>query len=281
MNYKMGGVLILVFLTTWIANCQKPLQSYPTGATIDSKVIRYSQYGDNWFSTCGSDGDFYTSQCDGRGWLDKNENQREFKNNQIWRLTGHPENSLQAEMLEGYPDYSRTGITEIYGPVIPPDNPTKFPLPNSKEKDGWNWYGYGIVSIDGNMYQFISHCAERYGWGWFDGTQLIWSPKDDEKWLRWNGSDASDRNRWLLNEGENKLMFFNEPEYAFSFISVAQFGRDYEENKDGYVYLYSPEGKLKSSTLSMARVKKKDILNRSKWEYFIRTNDKGIAEWAI
>lgn len=51
-------------------------------------------------------------------------------------------------------------------------------------------------------------------------------------------------------------MFFNEPEYTFSFISVAQFCRDYQENKDGYVYLYSPEGKLKS-----ARVKKEDLLD--------------------
>jgi len=280
MSYKLRNALLTILFALFILACQKSEKAYPVSATLDSKVIRNSEYGDNWFSTWGSDGAFYTSQCDGRGWLDDNGNIREFKNNQIWRITGGPDSaSFRAEILEGYPDYSRTGITEIYGPIIAPDTTTKFPLPNSKERDGWNWYGYGIVSIDGNMYQFISHCAKRYGWGWFDGTQLIWSPKADKKWLRWNGTDAGDRNRWLLNEGGNKLMFFNEPDFAFSFISVAQFGQDYRENKDGYVYLYSPDGKLKSNCLNMARVKKEDILDRNKWEYFIKINKKGEAEW--
>jgi len=83
-------------------------------------------------------------------------------------------------MLKGFPDYSRTGLTEIYGPIVEPDAVTKFP-PAGKLRDGWNWYGYGIISIDGNLYQFISHCADRFGWGWFDGTQLIWRPKGEKK----------------------------------------------------------------------------------------------------
>ena len=155
--------------------CQGPKKIYPTGAELDSMAIRSGDYGDNYFSTWGSDGAIYTTQCD--------------------------------------------------------------------------------------------------GWGWFDGTQLIWSPKGDTKWMRWNGTDAGDRDRWLLNEGGNQLMFFNEPDYAFSFISVAQFRQDYQENKDGYVYLYAPEGKLKSASLNMARVKKEDLLDRDKWEYFTLINE--------
>jgi hypothetical protein len=275
------NLVLLTLFTMFIAGCHKST-TYPVGATLDSTVIRYGDVGDNWFSTWGSDGALYAAQCDGRGWLDDDGNMREFKNNQIWRITGSPDSAnIQAEMLEGYPDYSRTGITEIYGPIISPDTTTRFPLPKSKELGAWNWYGYGIVSIDGNIYQFISHCADKKGWGWFDGTQLIWSPKGDKRWLRWNGTDASDRNRWLLNEGGNQLMFFNEPDYAFSFISVAQFGQDYNENKDGYVYLYSPEGKLKSANLNMARVKKENILDRDKWEYFTQINEKGKAEWIM
>ena len=263
----------------FVASCKKS-PKYPVNAKLDSKVTRIAEWGDNWFCTWGSDGALYTAQCDGRGWLDDNGNKREFKNNQIWRITGSPDSAnLHAEMLVGYPDYSRTGLTEIYGPVIPPDTVIEFPPPGSKLLEDWNWYGYGIVSIDGNLYQFISHCAERYGWGWFDGTQLIWSPKGSKKWLRWNGTDAGDRYRWLLNEGGNQLMFFNEPAYAFSFISVAQFGQDYRENRDGYVYLYSPEGKERSYNVNLARVKKEDILDRSKWEYFRYINDKGKAEW--
>ena len=55
-------------------------------------------------------------------------------------------------------------------------------VPNGKLRDGRKWYGYGLVSIEGNMYQFISHCGERYDWGWFDGTQLIWRLKGQEGW---------------------------------------------------------------------------------------------------
>ncbi len=275
------NLLLLILFTTFVVACKKP-KTYPVDAILDSKVIRTGDVGDNWFSTWGSDGALYTAQCDGRGWLDDDGNKREFKNNQIWRITGSPDSvNIHAEMIEGYPDYSRSGLTEICGPIISPDTVTRFPLPNSEERRFWNWYGYGIVSIDGNMYQFISHCAERYGWGWFDGAQLIWSSKGDKRWFRWNGTDATDRNRWLLNEGGNQLMFFNEPDYAFSFISVAQFGQDYRENKDGYVYIYSPEGKLKSFNLNMARVKKENILDRNKWEYFTKTDEKGEAEWVV
>lgn len=254
---------------------------YPVGAELDTTVFRSGHRGDNWFSTWGEDGALYTAQCDGSGWLYENGDKREYKNNLIWRITGGPDSaSFKTERLEVYPDYSRTGLTEIYGPIVPPDTGIQF-VPPGKLRDGWNWYGYGIISIDGNLYQFISHCGDRYGWGWFDGTQLIWRPKGEENWMRWNGTDAHDRNRWLLNEGDNQLMFFNEPEYAFSFISVAQFGQDYRLNKDGYVYLYSPEGKLKSSTMNMARVKKEDITDRSKWEYFIEHKDNGEAEWGL
>lgn len=271
------GILFFIAVVSSIT-CQSPRQ-YPVGVEIDPAVFRSGEKGDNWCMTWGSDGALYTAQCDGRGWYDKDGNKREFKNTQIWRINGGPDaDSFKAEMIDGFPDYSRTGLTEIYGPVIPPDSVTKFPPPG-RLRDGWNWYGYGLVSIDGNMYQFISHCAQRYGWGWFDGTQLIWRPKGQKNWIRWNGSDAHDRDRWLLDEGGNQLMFFNEPDYAFSFITVAQFGQDYRENEDGYVYLYSPEGKERAANLNMARVRKESITDRQEWEYFVKRKAHGEAEW--
>ncbi len=270
---------LLVITFGGLTSCQSPSKKIPVGVEFDPHIFRSGEKGDNWCMTWGADGALYTAQCDGRGWYDENGKKRDFKNTQIWRITGGPDSAgFKAEMLEGFPDYSRTGYTEIYGPIIPPDSATRFPPPG-KLRDGWNWYGYGLVSVDGNMYQFISHCAQRYGWGWFDGTQLIWRPKGQKNWIRWNGTDAGDRDRWLLNEGGNQLMFFNEPDYAFSFITVAQLGRDYRENKDGYVYLYSPEGKEKAANLNMARVKKDKITDRNEWEYFVKLKDNGQAEW--
>ncbi len=290
-HFSIRGASYLSFVTLVSVTICQALAGHPVGVEIDPQVMRSGDNGDNWCMTWGEDGALYTAQCDGRGWLDENGNMREFKNTHIWRITGGPDSksphatfaerkaTFRAEMMEVFPDYSRSGLTEIYGPIIPPDDVTKFVPAGTKLRDGWNWYGYGLVSVGGNMYQFISHCAERYGWGWFDGTQLIWRPKGQKTWKRWNGTDAHDRERWLLNEGGNQLLFFEEPEYAFSFVSVAQFGRDYRQNRDEYIYLYSPEGKERAAYLNMARVKKAEILNRDNWEYFSKLNEDGSAEW--
>ncbi len=250
----------------------------PTGIGFNNYVFRSGDNGDNWCLTWAADGDLYTSQCDGRGWRYPDGRQRDFMNNHIWRIAGGPDSaSFRSVFVEDAPDYSRTAQKEIYGPIVQPDTCIEFPPP--ERLDTWNWYAYGIVSIDGNIYQFISHCGERSGFGWFDGSQLIWRPQGKEKWLRWNGSDANDRSKWLINEGDNQLFFFEEPDLAFSWITIAQFGQDYRENKDGYVYIYSPEGKEKSNLLNMARVKKGDILNRSRWEFFAGFDNSLKTQW--
>ncbi len=280
LNLKINSILLLILFAFITSMCTEEKQ-YPVGVDFDSEIVRLGEKGDNWCMTVGDDGALYTAQCDGRGWFNEDGTKRDFKNTQVWRITGGPDAaSFYAEMIN-FPDYSRTGLTEIHGPVLPPDSVTKFPSQNEKLLHDWNWYGYGIVSVDGNLYQYISHCGARRGWSWFDGTQLIWRPKSENSWKRWNGTDAHNRDRWLLNEGGNQLMFFNEPDYAFSFITVAQFGKDYQQNKDDYIYLYSPEGRLKAANLNMARVKKENILDRNKWEYFTQINDKGEAEWIM
>lgn len=250
----------------------------PVGVEFDPYVFRSGDNGDNWCVTWANDDLLYTSQCDGRGWLDDNGEQRDFMNNRVWKISGGPNAaSFNPIWIEEAPDYSRTTQEHVYGPIDSSDSRIQFP-PQHK-LDVWNWYPYGIVSIDGNIYQFMSHCGEKHGFGWFDGTQLIWRPKGKDNWLRWNGSDANSNDKWFINQRYNQLFFFNEPDLAFSFITVAQYGKDYSENKDGYVYLYSPEGKEKSNRLNMVRVKKEDILNRDQWEFFENRNEDGSASW--
>jgi len=72
MNNSYKNFLLLPVLALLTSTCQEHEKAYPIGAKLDSKVIRSSEYGDNWFSTWGEDGAFYTAQCDGRGWLDEN-----------------------------------------------------------------------------------------------------------------------------------------------------------------------------------------------------------------
>lgn len=268
-------ILLVFFSALFACNREIPV---PVDVEIDDHVMRHGDRGDNWFMTWGADGALYSNQCDGRGWINPDGSLRNYHNNVIWRIEGGPDSASFSPEPIHYPDYSRTGYTEIHGPILSPDTAIKFPPPGAIRK-GWNWYGYGLLSVDGNLYQFISHCGAQYGWGWFNGSQLIWRPKGQEKWIRWNGTDAHDRDRWLLNEGGNQLMFFEEPDTAFSFISFAQYGQDYSLNRDGYIYIYSPEGKQQAENLNMARVKKEEITDRKKWEYFVRHLENGEAEW--
>lgn len=255
----------------------------PTGIRLDKTVFRSGGHGDNWCMTWAADGDVYTSMCDGYGWLDKDGKKPNWQNNQIIRLSGVPGTStFRAAPLAGAPDYSRSGQSDIIriDPLPAGDSLQDFPGKNPLARLTWTWYAYGIVSIDGNLYQFISHTAEKIGgFGWFDGVQLIWRPKGAVRWQRWNGTDAHDKDRWLVGSGGNQLLFHNEPDYAFAFISVVQFGQDYRENKDGYVYLYSPEGRRKAHHLNLARVRKEHLLERTKWEYFVRHTNNGGADW--
>lgn len=277
-GWKLAKILLFLCGLIIVANCDRTYE-IPTGIEFDSFVFRSGDNGDNWCLTWADDGDLYTSQCDGRGWRYENGNQRDFMNNQVWKIKGGPDpDSFMPFLVEGAPDYSRTAQQEIYGQIQPGDSAIEFP--QADRLDVWNWYSYGIVSIEGNIYQFISHCGERSGFGWFDGSQLIWRPSSKKEWIRWNGTDANDREKWLINEGGNQLFFYQEQELAFSFITVAQFGQDYELNRDGYVYLYSPTGKEKSNLLNMARVKKEDILDRSKWEFFTGITENGQAGWS-
>jgi len=279
-NFIIRNIAVLLSLVLFMTMCTQPKQ-YPVGVEFDQYVFRSGDNGDNWCLTWADDGDLYTSQCDGRGWLREDGSKRNFKNNQIWRISGGPDSaSFKATMLTSAPDYTRKAQEVVYGPIdLTTDAYEEFP--QSDRLDVWNWYAYGIVSIEGNMYQFISHVGDGKGFGWFDGSQLIWKPKGQKNWLRWNGTDADNNDKWLLNEGGNELLFYNEPDLAFSFITVAQYGQDYRENKDGYVYVYSPSGKYNAHLLNMARVRKEDILDRSKWEYFVKIGEGGKPEWAI
>jgi hypothetical protein len=59
-------------------------------------------------------------------------------------------------------------------------------------------------------------------------------------------------------------------------------GKDYELNTDGYVYVYSPNGNDEGTMnqLVMFRVPKDKILDRSAYEYFVKRNADGTADWS-
>ena len=66
--------------------------------------------------------------------------------------------------------------------------------------------------------------------------------------------------------------------YPFSFVSFVQDGQDNKASKDGYIYIYSPEG-AHSNQLTLARVKKDKIGVRNQWQYFTKYEN-GVPQWS-
>ncbi len=91
--------------------------------------------------------------------------------------------------------------------------------------------------------------------------------------MRWEG--------WAERSREN-MIFFEEPGDAFSLLTVVQMGRDYEYNRDGYVYVCAPNGNTEGTMnqLVMFRVPKDRVLDRSAYEYFVARSSGGEAAWS-
>lgn len=129
------------------------------GVVFDATIYRTGVNGDNWSMTWSDGGHIYTSCDDGSGWKPR---EKVRYNNRVWRITGGPE-QIDAEFLPGFPDY------------LMPDK----------------WYGYGMVSVDGILYNFITCAtANRFRWP-FNGVKLIYSPNHGSTWFRHDGQDAN------------------------------------------------------------------------------------------
>ena len=110
---------------------------------------------------------------------------------------------------------------------------------------------------------------------------MIYSPDNGQTWKNQDGSSPVCWEEWNERNHEN-MLFFHESGGAFSLLTVLQMGRNYEYNKDGYVYIYAPNGNKDGSMnkLVMLRVNKNKILNRAAYEYFVSLNLDGSAIWS-
>jgi hypothetical protein len=215
----------------------------PTGLEfVPGSLARRCRSGDNWCITWSDDDHQYTSQDDGFGWQgEKNYN------NRVWRIAGGPDD-FRAEFLSGFPEYLQTG----------------------------GWYGYGICSVDGVLYHFITRTVEDHWSVPFQGARLVYSPDHGKTWLRHDGAPAeSDR---FSTEPETMFFWRKGPEWAFSQLAFVQCGRDNSLARDEFVYAYSPNGK-RPHELNLARVRQDRIRDRSAWRYFARHTPDGGAVW--
>ncbi len=211
--------------------------------------------GDNWCVTWANDDSQIINMDDG-SWLDPDGS----FHNRLYKITGSSDFNHNAD------------VTEI-------DNYPFF-------RDGGGergWYGYGIVSIGDTIYTAVS-LTPNTKFNPFIGVKILKSPDNGTSWFR---VDKLGKERSLPSgdpanyETDSAEMFFNKEfgkaghgrtSYPFVWLSFVQNGKAASASKDGYIYIYSPEGS-DASQLLLARAKEDQFEVRANWEYFKSWND--------
>jgi len=236
----------------------------PAGSRIKSAVrqedtvIRYGGNGDNWHMSWASDDRQYVSLCDGSGFF---ENPEGLYNSHLFAISGGPRDA-QFHDVPDYPGFR------------PPTGDARY-------------YNFGTLALDGHLYQYMSTFnippAENLKPNElrFVGAKLIYSPDNGRTWHNQDGSTPVVWEPWDRRSRET-MVFFEEPQEAFSLLTVLQMGKNYEANQDGYVYVYAPNGNTEGTMneLVMFRVPKAHILHRDAYEYFAGLASDGSAEWS-
>ncbi len=224
---------------------------------LDETTIRAGGSGDNWHMTWADDDKQYVGLCDGRGWPDVAGYDGSDYNARVYAIQGTPPD-ITFEHLPGYPDL----LTE------------RPPHIN-------RYYGFGILALDGAIYQFLSTPNRDFSQPAprFVGAKLIYSPDRGATWRNEDGGPVR-WEPWDQRSGEN-MVFFNEPGEAFSLLTVLQMGRNYEHNTDGFVYVYAPNGNTEGTMnqLVMCRVPRDRILDRCAYTFFAGRGPNGAATW--
>jgi hypothetical protein len=219
---------------------------------LDDTVLRLGGHGDNWHMTWAKNDTMYVGLCDGKGLPGARQG---FFNSRMYSIIGEPPKVRFAD-LPGYPD-----------------------LPFAVNR----YYGFGILAFDRQIYHFLSTPIRRLTEPepLFVGAKLIYSDDDGATWRNQDGSSPVRWEDWKERSKEN-MIFFQEPNNAFSLLSVLQMGKNYENNQDGFIYIYSPNGTTDGTMnqLVLARVPKQGICRRKSYEFFAGPDGSGRPKWS-
>lgn len=227
---------------------------------LEETIQRTGGSGDNWHMTWAGNDAVFTSLCDGKGWTDIAGHTGKDYNSRVFSFEGTPEQTVFRH-LEGFPDLQNEWGTRLAS----------------------RYYGFGILALDHNIYHFMStpnHPFFEKPEPRFVGAKLIYSPDLGQSWKNQDGSSVVWES-WEERNREN-MAFFCEPDDAFSLITVLQMGKNYEHNRDGFVYLYAPNGNTEGTMnqLALCRVPKDKILDRSAYDFFVSLRADGSAVWS-
>jgi hypothetical protein len=228
---------------------------------IEDTIWRTGGSGDNWHMTWAMDDRQYTGLCDGEGWPGIEGWVKKSYNTRVLAVTGDTgaEGEVKFHDLPGFPELLSEAV-----PMIS------------------RYYSFGIIALDSYIYHFLStpnhhfYAPDPY----FCGIKMIYSPDLGKTWCNQHGGPV----RWEDWEERNRdnMLFFEEGDGAFALLTVLQMGKNYEHNRDGYVYVCAPNGKSEGTMnqLVMFRVKKERLLDRSAYEYFAERKADGSARWS-
>lgn len=224
---------------------------------LEETTLRLGGSGDNWHMTWARDDRQYAGMCDGFGWPGMPQ---AFYNSRLYAVVGDPPD-VKFAFLPDYPEILNKGGSPEH----------------------CQYYNFGILAIDDSIYQFLStpEPALPAVGARFVGAKLIYSSDRGRTWHNQDGSTPVRRETWKERSKSN-MTFFEEPGDAFSLLTVLQMGKNYQDNADGYVYVYAPNGSAEGTMnqLVMFRVAKDRIPDRRAYEFFAGRTARGAAQWS-
>ena len=217
-----------------------PTSPFISGISFDwSTHVRLAQGSDNWPVTWAADDHQYTTWGDGGGFGGSNQDGRV---------------SLGVARIEG-------GVSGYHGVNVwggkDPISPAQF-----------TGKSYGIAAIDGSLYMW------RCGDGSLASAYLF------QKLYR-----STDRGQTWQDTGVEYTQSTFSGSRGFYCPTFLQFGKDYQGARDSYVYMYAPELKStswvvqKPGEISLMRVPRSGLSNRSQYEYYAGRDGSGNPLW--
>jgi hypothetical protein len=221
----------------------------------DDTIWRMSGMGDGFKMTWAADDRQFAVLNDGTGW---DHPPKAFIKRSLWSFSGQPP-AVTVHPVPGYPNINSS----------------------MEADDAPDYRGHSLLAVKGKIYQFL--CTLDHGQGrlrHWNAVKLIYSEDAGRTWRNQDGSHPVRFEDWS-EQSSRSLAFFNTPDGCFSILSFLQMGRDYGANRDGYVYVYSPNGNVDGlmNQLMMFRVPVDRVLDRAAYEFFCGKNQSGRPKW--
>ncbi|MCG8310658.1 MAG: DUF4185 domain-containing protein [Cytophagales bacterium] len=256
---KTKNIALICLSGLVFSMCVSLDKKIPTGVKFHKDTFaRKGSLGDNWCQTWAADNHIYTMMDDGNGWWGSDK--KEEANNQSGSM---------CIQIRGDADFTDVDVTRVTGW---PENDASSPL-----------YAYGTVSVDSTIYVWLWKSQSDSWYMRAVANRLLYSPDFGQTFYRWNGEKETEE---TFGETDSSSFFFYKEDpkwkidrfaYAFNWIAFCQNGKDNSSAKDNYVYMYAPE-QHEPRSLGIIRVDKKQILDKSKYEYF-KSWDGEAPEW--